>query len=353
MLLETGLSLPQNLVLNEFLSQTNKWLFLYIGWDSAWYISIITKGYQFSNQSYAFFPGVVIFVRFFQNVFRNSLLSTFIITFVFGCIWVPVYQAVAERYMNKRKAFMSTLLFAFFPYVFLFTSVVYTEGLFLFFSLLTWRYFERREMNKALVYASISTLIRPVGFLIAIPIFLYNLQVSKETKNLLPIIKGLAPFITLFGWFLYCKLATGNWLASMNTSEWNEMYTLYTWATKILPEFEQEAFAFPIKWLNLHPFTPFFIIFFIVLMPLTLPDLLRQDKFSGIYSITYSASILIIGTVLSYPRFLSFLFPIWVYWSKKLLQNNGSVKLSIILILIFFLISLELWQGFISGVFIA
>ena len=352
MLWETGSSLPQNMVLHELASQSNRWLYLYVGWDSAWYLSIMSRGYRFSSQSYAFFPGLIIIEKILEQAFRNPLLSTFIAVFVFGIAWIPVFQLLAERRMSERNALLSTLLFAFSPYVFLFTTVMYTEGPFLFFTLLAWLYFERHEMSKAVFYASVSTLIKPVGFLIAAPLILYSLR-EEEGKKVTNSLKSLLPIVTLFGWFLYCKLSTGNWLASMGTSEWNNMYTVYEWITRVIPEYGVGALMFPIQWLNQHKVSPLFIGFFVVFPPLLLFNLLRTNKYAGIYSLIYYVSIVAIGTIFSYPRFLSFLFPIWMYGWGRLLNERNGYKICLIFLPIFFVISVMLWSGFISGTFIA
>jgi Gpi18-like mannosyltransferase len=352
MLKETGLRLPQNRVFLEFLEQQHRWLYLYFGWDSAWHLSIIKKGYSFSNQSYAFFPGLTVFGSLFDLVFKNQMLSLWVISSLSGIFWVPIYQIVAEKYMNKREAIISTLLFAFFPYVFLFTTVIYTESLFLFFILLTWHYFENHKNDKTILFASISTLIRPVGFLIVIPIILYNILEAKNNRFIL-ILKSLFPLITLFGWFFYSRIKSGDWFASIHTSEWNEMYNLYTWITSIIPKFGTRSLYFPIPWLIQHPLSPFFIFFFMIITPFLLYKLFKTHWYAGIYSIIYSACIMSIGTVVSYPRFLSFLFPIWMFGSYKFLQNRTSTLLSLVIISLFYIISIILWKNFLLGVFIA
>ncbi len=350
MLAETGLSLPQNMVLHESLSPNNRWLYLYAGWDSAWYLSILSEGYRFSSQSYAFFPGLTILGRLVEPFFGGPMFSTFVIVSILGVAWVPVYQTLAERRMSERNALISTILFALSPYVFLFTTVMYTEGPFLFFTLLAWLSFERREMGRAAIYASASTLIRPMGFLMAVPLMLYSVKEDRKFRNTA---LSLLPLVTLFAWFTYCRISTGNWLASMSTSEWNDMYTAYTWATRVVPEHGLGALSFPIQWLPQHPFSPFFILFFMAVTTFLLPGLIRMDRFAGVYSIIYYVSVTLIGTMFSYPRFFSFLFPVWMYGSGRLLEGRNGIGLCLVLVPMFYMATLLLWSGFISETFIA
>jgi hypothetical protein len=205
-------------------------------------------------------------------------------------------------------------------------------------------------MSKAAIYASAASLIRPVGFLVSVPLVLYSVI---EEKNIEKTAVSLLPLMTLFGWFLYCKQSTGNWFASMRTSEWNEMYTVYTWVTKVIPQHGLEALFFPIKWLPQHHLSPYFIIFFMGVTPLLLLGLSRKDRYGGLYSALYFISIATIGTLSSYPRFFSFLFPVWIYGSRTLLHHRRGYLLCLILVPVFFLVSLSLWSGFIRGTFIA
>jgi hypothetical protein len=109
MLVETALSLPQNMVLHQSLSTGNRWLYLYVGWDTAWYLSILKKGYGFSSQSYAFFPGLTIMGRLVKPLFKSTLHSTFVVVALLGLAWIPVYQMLAERRMSERDALLSTI----------------------------------------------------------------------------------------------------------------------------------------------------------------------------------------------------------------------------------------------------
>lgn len=118
----------------------------FFGWDSAWYLSIVEKGYAFSNQSYAFFPGLPILSWLLNLVLQNSVLTLVVITTFFDVLWIPIYQLVAEIYLDKSKALKSTLLYALFPYVSLFTTVTYSEVLFLFSTLSAWYFFKKQKL---------------------------------------------------------------------------------------------------------------------------------------------------------------------------------------------------------------
>lgn len=352
MSIDTAPNWPQNTVFWLTSDQTPRWLYLFLGWDSAWYLSIMTKGYSFSTQSYAFFPGLPVFGYLFNLVFKVPILSIWICTSIFGLLWIPIYQAISEKYMKEREAMISTLIFAFSPYIFLFTTMVYTEGLFLFFTLLTWYYYQKKKFNKTILFASISTLVRPVGFLIVIPIIIDILK-DDENHRFTRVLKNSLPIMTLLLWFFYFKTTFDDWLAPLHTSEWDAMYTFSEWVFKIIPEHGVNALLFPVPWLEPHFISPFFILFSLILPPIFIVLLIRRHDVLGYYSLFYYGAILYIGTVFSFPRFLSFLFPVWMLGSSKLVNKKVPLIVFVLIVLIFFVLSLSLWKGFLSGLFIA
>ncbi|MBE3116266.1 hypothetical protein IMZ68_03600, partial [Candidatus Bathyarchaeota archaeon] len=66
---------PQNQIFLLNTIKTDRWLNVFLGWDSAWYLSILTKGYAFSSQSYSFFPGFPLFGGLFNLFFGDPVVS--------------------------------------------------------------------------------------------------------------------------------------------------------------------------------------------------------------------------------------------------------------------------------------
>ncbi len=159
-------SWPQNTV---FLQNAGleRFPLVFLGWDSAWYLSIMERGYAFSLQSYTFSPGLPFLGGLLNAALQNQLVSIAIPSLVFGVLWLPLYQLVAERYMSKQTSLASTLLLAFSPYLFLFTTVAYAEGALLFFTLASWYMFKKGKVAYAAVLASAATLTRIVGIVLA------------------------------------------------------------------------------------------------------------------------------------------------------------------------------------------
>jgi len=120
------------------------WPLLFHGWDSAWYIKIAKTGYSYP--AYAFLPAYPFMIRIAYLLIGDWILSSFIVSFLLGVAAVPMFQLLAENYMSKDQAAIVTLVFALFPPVFFFTSIAYTESLFLVATIGTWLFLFKEEM---------------------------------------------------------------------------------------------------------------------------------------------------------------------------------------------------------------
>jgi hypothetical protein len=347
--------LTQNEVLLRNLDTTSKVPSLFVGWDSAWYLSIVEKGYGFSAQSYTFSPGFPFFTRLLNFFLGNPLISLVICGLVFGVLWIPIYQALAERFIGKKAALASALLFAFSPYVFLFTTVAYSEGLLLFFTLAAWYLFERRKTAYASAFAIAAPLMRTMGILVAFPLILSSLK-QKNRRKLGSILLSVMPIIGLVLWLAFLGLSTGDLLAPVHTTEWNGMYTVRSLLLQNSPQKAlQTIFEAPYKnW----PATPFWFSPVAIAAALIVPPFLifraaKIDKNLMIYSLVGYCGILFFGAIVSTPRFVSMLFPLWIPLTAKWTLNKKSIIIIILVISLSFLLALDMWTSFLNGQFVA
>lgn len=343
----------QNAILKLGASQGLRWPYLFVGWDSAWYLSILAKSYAFSSQSYAFFPGLPLFGWFLDLILQNPFYALAIVSFVLGILWIPLFQKVAEIYLNKTQALLSTLFFAFFPYVFLFTTVAYAEGLFLLFTLGAWFLFKKGKLFFALLLAAGAAISRSPGILIILPILIVILKTTREGFQKRGIFYFSIPFLSYFAWLSYCKITVGDWFAFADRSAWDLMYSfssviinvvngvsINSMIERLTPPFQQLPFS--IVW-----------VFFILITPFLIRDLFKMEKSLAIYSFVFFLAVLVGGAIGSIPRFVSFIFPLWLFLTFKLFKQKHSAKLILLLCIIFYLIGLFLWYNFLNGEFIA
>lgn len=348
------LSLDQNKVLLENATATSNWAYTFVGWDSAWYLSIMTRGYGFSPQSYAFSPILPFMGRVLNLLLQSPVVSIAVCSLVFGVLWIPFYQLVAEKYMSKQAALGSALIFALSPYMFLFTTLVYTEGLFLFLTLNAWYLFKMGKITSATGLAAVSALTRIVGLVLVLPMLIVSL-VKKGARKIYWVAFSLLPIVALLSWLVYCQLTANDFLAFMHATEWSSLYTLRTLIFEGLPQkgfnVFQEAFqntSAPLVW-----FTPFAAVVALVIPPFLIYKMAKTEKPLAIYSLVCYVWLLMFGALVSMPRYVSVLFPLWIPLTARLSMNKKSAVLLGVTLMTSFIISLSLWVDFLNGQFVA
>ncbi len=344
-------NLDQNKLLLENANGTPNWAYTFVGWDSAWYLSIMMRGYSFSPQSFVFSPLLPLLGRAFNLIFQNPVASLSVCSLIFGVLWIPFYQLVAEKYISKQAALGSALMFALSPYVFLFTTVAYSEGLFLFFTLGAWYLFLRGKVAIASSLAAISALTRISGAVLVLPMLIVTLR-EKSTQRIRRIAFSLLPLLALLSWLSYCQLTANDFFAFMHVTEWS---SLYTFRTLIFDGLRQNGFSVfdtllpvPHQWL-----APFAVVAALAVPPFLIYKVAKTEKPHAIYSSLCFVWLLMFGALMSMPRYVSVLFPLWIPLTGTLTYNKKSIAFLALLSLASFLVSLTLWIDFLSGKFVA
>jgi hypothetical protein len=340
----------QNEVLRSVADQGLKWPYVFMGWDSAWYLAIVEKGYAFSSLSYAFFPGLPLFSWLVNMIVQNAAVALIAFSFILGVLWIPLYQLVIENYQDKGKAVESTLFFAFFPYVFLFTSVSYAEGLFLFSTLGAWYFFKKEKMLQSMLFASVAAVSRAPGFVIILPIFIEIVQRYRHSRSPLQLKKIVymsIPSSCLMAWLLI--LASSGWFPPTGQTGWSGMYSFRVLILEVLPQKGAQAL---LNYFDAAPFSVLFISFLSV-APFLIFALKKIDKSLSIYAAVYFLGVLAFGGLASIPRFVSFIFPLWFPLTFKMSQTKHSTALTLFACAVFFAIGLFLWYSFLIGEFVS
>lgn len=339
----------QNQVFQTITLTNVRWLDIFLGWDSAWYLSILTKGYTFSMQSYSFFPGLPLFSSLFNILFQAPVVSLVVCSLIFGILWVPIYQLVTELYVSKAAAFGSTLLFALSPYVFLFTTVAYSEGLLLLSVLLTWYLFKKGKVAYASASAAVAVLSRVVGILIILPMIIETLK-SKKPHKMRNLLLCCLPIIAFLAWLSYGQLTANDWLALIHTTEWKEMYSFQELIFRILPQRGAQVF---LELPSHHWLMTLAVWGSIIIPPFFIAEMAKNFKAMAVYSLAYFTGALVFGAMISLPRFISILFPLWITLMMRVKVNKKTLAGITAVLIAFFIFSLYLWVNFLNGFFIA
>lgn len=344
-----------NLLVSE-INQSIRWPYLFLGWDSGWYLSILAKGYAFSSQSYAFFPAFPIFTWLLNLVVKNLFVSAALFSSIIGIAWLPIYQVVAENYMDKHDALKSTLLYGFSPYVFLFTSVVYGEGVFLLATLGAWLFFKKKMLLLAGVFASIAAVSRPPGIVIMVPILFEVINTIKADRYSIrrrDLFCLMLPFISFTIWLFYCKLTVGNWLAPFTTTYWSDMYSFFN---LVLQTLSQNSIHGLFENMNISSSSLYYsitAIIFIIFPPIMIHHIFKKEKSIAIYSTSYFLGILAFGNLTSIPRFISFFPFIWMLSTPRTSHARHSNMITIATCALFYVSAIILWYFFLNGIFIS
>ncbi|MBW4556579.1 MAG: hypothetical protein KME59_11665 [Trichormus sp. ATA11-4-KO1] len=179
---------------------------LFDGWDSVHYRAIATSGYEFVNDgkqhNIAFFPlfPLIIWVLLRLGLpFEMAGILVNNLAFL-GAIYC-LYFWVKEHY-GIRVAQWVTAVMSWCP-MSMFTSVIYTEGLYLFLSTAALRAFDQQQYGWTTLWGAMATATRPTGIAL-IPAF--AIAAWKERRPPIAYIAGLATALGLLLFSLYCAL---------------------------------------------------------------------------------------------------------------------------------------------------
>ena len=154
-------------------------------WDASWYVAIAANGYTWTGdpadqQSVAFFPALPAMLALIP---RGQVYRLW-----FGTCLAIGFFAIAIRYLvrlrahaGEEQAHTAAALLAAYPFAVYF-SAPYTESLFLAAALGTFYHLGRREHGLAAAWALLSGLLRPNGFLLAIPLALAIWEARHFTR---------------------------------------------------------------------------------------------------------------------------------------------------------------------------
>ncbi|MEM3501865.1 MAG: glycosyltransferase family 39 protein [Candidatus Bathyarchaeia archaeon] len=311
------------------------WLYLYSAQDTGFYVAIAREWYKYPM--YVFFPAYPTLIMFIGKLIGDLWLSAFIISFALGLASIPLLQYVAENYMDKVEAAATTILFATFPYIFLFTTISYTESLYLFSTLAAWLLHLKGRDTTSAAAAALSTLTKTYGIAIIIPVAL-NLIAKRMYRRLLNLI---IPAAALLGWLIYLKTVTGEFFAfSTQQFYWMNLGVDFGYYEHYIKPFLRfNLWSLP----QFHYLLPALIIFFAYLVFCTF----KIDSKLGVYSLVLFLGLLYFSNFISMPRFFSFIFPVWLTAKIK------NILALTVAVAFFILNSLLLWYQFLMAVWVS
>lgn len=182
-------------------------------WDSIHYRAIATTGYEYANDSkghnLAFFPLFPLIIKGLISLglpfdVAGTLLNNlaFLAAVYFLYFW-------SKKQYGQAPARWATLVLAWFPSA-LFTSVIYTEGLYLLLSTAAIQAFDQHQYRWTAFWGAMATATRPTGIAL-IPAFLIAAKVERRPPIAYITALTTAAGILLFS--LYCAVQFGDPMA--------------------------------------------------------------------------------------------------------------------------------------------
>ena len=162
-------------------------------WDTFWYVLIADHGYD-TPRATQFYPLYPLFMRVVGAPLGSSLVGGILVSLaaLLGALYL--LQRLATLEMSEELGRRTMLLLAFFPTA-VFFSAVYTEALFIFLSLASVYAARRGSWALAGIAAGLSTLTRPTGVLLAVPLallYLYGPRADRGDPEPRPGLRGWA-----------------------------------------------------------------------------------------------------------------------------------------------------------------
>lgn len=271
-------------------------------WDGNHFLGIAQKGYSLDSR-YAFFPLYPILINFLNKITNNFFLAAILISIVSFFLGLHLLYALISKDLDKKIAEKAVLALIFFPTSFYFLTV-YSESLFFLLAVATFYFLRSNKIFFATVAALLASATRLAGVAVVFALIAHVYSSSGIKSKWFALLSPLG-FIA-YCVFLYNQTsdpfyfitAEKNWQRSLSfpwVGFWETLKNLTT------PGFITTYFNSVLDLL--------FAIFGVGLV-------IRSFRFLplsySLYSLVSIILPLITGTLLSMPRFLLVIFPVFI-----------------------------------------
>ena len=273
-------------------------------WDGGHFLKIAELGYS-EDKLYAFFPLYPLVIKVVNLLIGNYLLSALLVNLLSTYTLIYVFYKFILISFNKQVALKALSFFLLFPASF-FLITVYSESLFILFTLLTFYLSRQKRLGWATFFCVLAAVTRPVGIAVILG-FLVDIYQRYGFGG-----KNWYVFLSPAGLLIYCLflyLQTGN-----------PFYFLFAEQTYWQRELTNplEGFLSAILSLVTYGITSqdYYILVDLLLAIFGVGMVLRSFRFLPLsYSVYALLSVIIplfTPTLKSMPRFLLPVFPIFI-----------------------------------------
>ncbi len=313
----------------------SNWVLPLATWDAQHYISLAEKGYAADGLSNNFFPLYPWLIKILHLIFRSHyLLAGLVLSNFLSFLMLGIFYLFVKKLFDPEIAFLSSLFMLAFPTGF-YLNLVYTESLFLTLVLIFFYSLYEEKIFLAFLAAFLLPLVKAQGILVLLPllIFLVFQKAEKQsTKRWFLIVAFLAGFITYLS---FMKYKTGAFFSGftmqneyVSSNSISNIFNLKDW---FLRNFIHITYT-------LHDFTTSIIdrLFFVGFVFLLWFIYMKLDKTLFYYALVMGVVPALMGSFMSYSRYLLIVFPLFIVLALLLRQKSYFVIVPMIVLQVLF-----------------
>jgi len=138
----------------------------WVHWDARWYATIARDGYWYTpgqQSPVAFFPAYPAVVGAFHALGANRFVAGVLLTMVFGCAALFLFNRWAALLVDEPRALLATALLSLYPFSFFLFGAMYSDATFLCVTVGAFYALERGRLWAAILLGIVATAARPIG----------------------------------------------------------------------------------------------------------------------------------------------------------------------------------------------
>ncbi len=338
----TSYELPKNIQLSH-----RFWTVPWLNFDGRNYLEIVVNGYQSKmqkNDLRVFFP---LYPLLITALSLNKLINPVVVGLIISLTSFLLSLFVLDKIMiqdkiSKDSRLRALILLLLFPASFYFAAY-YTESLFLLLTLLIFYFLNNKKFLLASVFTVIATVTRLVG-LALIPILFWEAYRTYRKTKKFPLSIIITPLGFIF-YSLYMQITTdGAFSVVTQHKEWGRNINIFGIFIALKEGLQKVIFKSSLSKNNpviysIETLEFIFAVFLILILIFSF----KKIKFSyWLYILLSSIFIFSSSLLISIPRLIAPMFPIFIYLSQVISKKTFYFISFIFLVLLVYLSSLFL-----------
>jgi hypothetical protein len=311
-------------------------------WDGQHYLYLAENGYPAGvTTNTAFYPLYPFLVRSVGFIlFGNTLVAGLLISNLCSILAVIFFYLFVEKLYNDKIAFTASVFMISFI-TFFYTSLVYTEGLFILLVIAFFYYLYENKFYPCLLLSILIPLTRPTGILVMLPLFVFlvlkirNEKGVKETKNwflLLGFIAGFLIYLCVVNYFtgsFFSGFYAQNRFVSQNSVM--NLFDPVSWVQKNFIDIQYTVNGYTTGILDRIVFGFYLVFLYYIYKYL--------DTTLFVFSLALGLIPALTGDLMSYMRYILVIFPIFIILSLKFQKTPYVIIIPFIVVQVLLLIA--------------